>query len=216
MRFRRVIRHDEDCPGGDDCECEDSEDCDDGEYCDEDEERCVEREDGADSIRRHLGRRYGVDLSKTPARSVVSRAAAILGVSTRGLSDAAAIVAVRLRADGEWSEDDHPRAPDGKFGGGGEGTSNSSAGKASGQAHEATIRASTAAEHDRAAELHRRAETLQRGAGAAGVAQNHARAAEAHETAAQGLRVGFKPSATKRYAGAAVTASGRALSRASR
>lgn len=101
---RRSIRHDEDCPGGDDCDCEDDEDCDDGEYCDEDEEKCVEREDGADSLRRHLRRRYGVDLSKTPARAVVSRAAAILGIPIRDLGDAVATALVTLRADAEWSD----------------------------------------------------------------------------------------------------------------
>lgn len=102
MRRRRAIRHDEDCPGGEDCDCEDDEDCEDGEYCDEDEEKCVEREDGADSIRRHLQKQYGVDVSKTPALTVAKRAASILGIRLDGMSEAEAIATVRLKADARW------------------------------------------------------------------------------------------------------------------
>lgn len=118
----RATRHD-DCEDGDCEECEDSEDCEDDEYCDEDEGECVEREDGADSIRRHLLRRYRVDASGVPAVEVARRAATILGVSIRGLGDAAAVALVSVRADAEWSEDDHPRAEDGKFSGDGGGGS---------------------------------------------------------------------------------------------
>lgn len=176
MRRRaiRAIRRDdddeeEDTEGGDEATEE-------GEKGD-DEDEGEEREDGADGLRAHMQRRYGVDLSKTPAITVARRAATILGVSLDGMSDAAAISLTAIRADGEWSEDDHPRAEDGKF---------SAAGGASEKAAKATESAGDRhGGHADALDAHRSAAMAHRVAGNDAVAEAHDRAANAHELAAR-------------------------------
>lgn len=79
-----------------------------------------------DRVRRFLLSRYGVDASTLGESETIRRAAAILGIS-RTDSAAGMLASINLRLDGEWNEEDHPRAEDGKFSGEGGGAATSKA-----------------------------------------------------------------------------------------
>lgn len=150
--------------------------------CDDVDEECVPREDGADGIRAHLARRYDANTLHVPGIDVAKRAATILGVPIAGMTDAAAIALVSLRADAEWNEEDHPRGEGGKFGAGDSGRDAARKGET----------ASTPQQHREAASAHReasgahfKASRESTGPGSSDAARQHMDASKAHVDAAR-------------------------------